>query len=301
MTDGIKRGLFAIAVTPFDAGGAIDCESIPRLYDFYVGHGATAIIGLGIMGEAHRLTTDEALRVGRAFLKAARGVPTYFGVSNPAPHASALLAKSLMADGAAGVMLAPLVGQRSAAQVRNYLETVIGMMGDDVPVVLQDYPQETDTWLSATDIAGLIDTFPSLCALKHEECPGLAKLSSLRGDEHSRRVREFPIFAGNGAILLPQELARGADGAMTGYSFPEVIAQTCALAAEGRIDAAEDRFDRHLPLIRYEHQPRFGLAVRKYILQRRGAIAGAHVRVPGYRLDATDIAEIERLIERVTR
>ncbi|MEI9889226.1 MAG: dihydrodipicolinate synthase family protein [Rhizomicrobium sp.] len=296
------RGLFAMAVTPFDENGDIDFSSIPGLCDFYVTRGAAGLVALGIMGEAQRMTAPEAEAVGAAFLDAVRSrVPVYFGVSSPALRASASLAHAVMAKGAAGVMLAPLANQRHDAQVRSYFEAALTAIGKDVPVILQDYPQETGTAISAAALAEAIDALPQLCALKHEECPGLAKISYLRAPERSARVRTFPILAGNGALHLPQEMARGADGAMTGFSYPEALARTCALFADGEIDKAEDLFDRYLPLLRTEQQPQFGLAMRKYVLQQRGAIACSALRLPGYRLSAADKADIDRLMARVER
>jgi 4-hydroxy-tetrahydrodipicolinate synthase len=60
-------------------------------------------------------------------------------------------------------------------------------------------------------------------------------------------------------------------------------------------------FDAYLPLARYEQQPGLGLAVRKYILVKRGAIASPALRKPGATLSPADIAEVERLIARQTR
>jgi len=302
MQHGSFRGLFAIAVTPFDRHGEIDFASISGLCDFYIGHGATAIIALGIMGEAHRLTAEEAAQLSTAFLKAADGrVPLYFGVSNAALRNSAVLARHVMSQGAAGVLLAPLANQRQERQVRSYLAAAIHAIGDDVPIILQDYPQETSTWLSAAGIGELIDAFPSLCALKHEDCPGLAKISFLRSQERSVRVRTLPILSGNGALYLPQELARGANGAMTGFSYPETIARVCELFDAGERAASEDLFDRFLPLLRHEQQPQMGLAIRKYVLERRGAIACRRLREPGYELSAIDCVEIDALIARLER
>ena len=65
-------------------------------------------------------------------------------------------------------------------------------------------------------------------------------------------------------------MERGADGAMTGYCFPDMLVDVVRLSVEGRRDATHDLFDAHLPLIRYEQQPGIGLAVRKYVLMRRG-------------------------------
>jgi 4-hydroxy-tetrahydrodipicolinate synthase len=48
------------------------------------------------------------------------------------------------------------------------------------------------------------------------------------------------------------EVERGADGAMTGYAFPDMLVDVVRLQAEGQHDAAHDPFDAHLPLLRYE-------------------------------------------------
>jgi len=53
------------------------------------------------------------------------------------------------------------------------------------------------------------------------------------------------------------------------------------LSKRASADAAHDLFDAHLPLIRYEQQPGAGLAVRKYVLQKRGVIASSAQRKPG--------------------
>jgi 4-hydroxy-tetrahydrodipicolinate synthase len=80
------------------------------------------------------------------------------------------------------------------------------------------------------------------------------------------------ILCGNGGLFLDFEMDRGADGAMTGYAFPDMLADLVRHAQAGERDAAHDLFDAHLPLLRYEQQPGLGLAVRKHILVRRGAI-----------------------------
>ena len=51
-------------------------------------------------------------------------------------------------------------------------------------------------------------------------------------------------------------------------------------------------------MIRYESQPGLGLAIRKYILAKRGAIAHSTVRAPGPKLSDATIAEVETLIAR---
>jgi 4-hydroxy-tetrahydrodipicolinate synthase len=73
------------------------------------------------------------------------------------------------------------------------------------------------------------------------------------------------------------------------------------LSKQGKRDAAHDLFDAHLPLIRYEQQLGAGLAVRKYVLQRRGIIASSAQRKPGSAITATAKAEVDYLLSRVAR
>jgi 4-hydroxy-tetrahydrodipicolinate synthase len=137
--------------------------------------------------------------------------------------------------------------------------------------------------------------------LKHEEWPGLAKITALRAASAAGGMRRISILVGNGGIMLPEELRRGADGAMTGFSYPEMMVEVCRAHFAGDGERAADLFDAYLPLARYELQPSLGLAIRKYVLAKRGAIACAALRRPAPALSGEDAAEIDRLIERQAR
>ena len=84
---------------------------------------------------------------------------------------------------------------------------------------------------------------------------------------------------------------------MTGFAFPDVLANVIALADSGDPNAGEDLFDRYLPINR--HELRMGISVRKEILRRRGAIANANARYPGAKLDETAARELDQLLGRL--
>jgi 4-hydroxy-tetrahydrodipicolinate synthase len=137
--------------------------------------------------------------------------------------------------------------------------------------------------------------------LKHEDWPGLEKISALRARQKTGELRPFSILCGNGALLLDFEPERGADGAMTGYGFPDMLAELVEMFAAGKRDEPHDLFDAHLPLIRYEQQPGIGLAVRKHVLKRRGVIATDTQRKPAQILSVTAKAEVDYLLTRLAR
>jgi len=295
LIDRTTHGVFIISATPFAEDGGIDHGSMDRLVEFYIGHGVSGITILGMMGEAPKLTAEEASGLARHVLARVGGrVGVIVGVSGAGLDIIARLTATVMEAGAAGVMVAPPPGLATEEKVIAYYTQLCGRIGPEVPVCFQDYPQATGVHVSAATILRLTRDLPQVVMLKHEDCPGLSKLSAVRAG-----APRMSILTGNGGLYLPQELARGADGAMTGFAYPEMLVQVVALHRAGRADEAEDLFDAYLPLVRHEQQPGLGLAIRKEVLRRRGVIASARTRAPGPSLTAADEAELTRLVDRL--
>ncbi|MBV8193200.1 MAG: dihydrodipicolinate synthase family protein [Alphaproteobacteria bacterium] len=294
-------GVFIIAATPFTDEGALDHASIDQLTDFYIGCGVTGFTLLGMMGEAHKLTPEESLAVVQRVVARAGDRQVIVGVSHAGLENVRRLAHEAMIAGAAGVMVAPPAGLKGDEGVYIYYAQLFAELGPDIPVVYQDYPQSTGVYLAPSVFERLVDDFKQLVMLKHEDAPGLAKLTRVREGEKKSGRRRVSILVGNGGLYLPQELRRGADGAMTGFAWPEMLVQVCALFAAGKPEEAEDLFDLYLPLVRHEQQPGIGLALRKEVLFRRGAIRSPKQRAPGSSLTATDRAELDGLIARLDR
>ncbi|MFC3126447.1 dihydrodipicolinate synthase family protein [Pseudoroseomonas globiformis] len=290
------QGSYIIAQTPFDDRGAVDLTSIDSLADFYVGHGANGFVVLGVSGEGGKLTPDEAQSVTARFIARAGGRPVIVGVSNPGTAQLALLAKQAMDQGAAGVMIAPPGGLRTEEDLLGYFSTVFGMIGD-VPTVLQDFPGSTGVWMSVSSILKLIESHPQIQVVKEEDLPSLGKITRLR-EGGGRRVA---ILTGNNGLYLPQELGRGIDGPMAGFSHPEMLSGVWRLHSKGRVEEAHDLFDCYLPLLNYEAQGFWGVAARKEVMRRRGAIRHATMRMPGPKLGPQHMSELDLLVRRVER
>jgi 4-hydroxy-tetrahydrodipicolinate synthase len=206
-----------------------------------------------------------------------------------------------MAMGAAGVMVAPAGSVRTDDQAYGYFERAAETLGPAVPFCIQDHPLATGVQLPAAVLIRIFRNLPTAVMLKHEDWPGpgLAKLAALRAASDRGDMRRIAILAGNGGgLFLPEELARGADGAMTGFGYPEMMVDVCNAHDAGEFERARDLFDAYLPLARYEQQSALGLAVRKHLLWRRGAITCAALRKPGATLSPADVADIDRLVAR---
>ena len=294
--DSAADGMYVISATPFTADGALDLDSTASLMDFYTQCGVTGATILGIMGEAPKLAGDESMQFVKACLAKLK-VPVIVGVSAAGMDNLAGFSKRVMDAGAAGVMVAPQAGLKTDEQIYGYFEQVAnGLKG--LPWVLQDYPAVTTVTMSSPLIIKMIADFPDLVMVKHEDWPGNNKITRLREAE-KKGGRRVSILIGNGGAHYSQLLARGVDGAMTGFAYPELLVKTRDLFLAGKQDAADAVFDACLPLIFQELQPGLGLAVRKYALMKRGAIKCDRVRAPGPKLNDMDRAEIDRLMARL--
>ncbi len=295
MLDETAKGVFTIAATPFTPDGALDLDSVDRMTDFYAEKGATGLTILGIMGEAGKLSAAESEAVIRR-VTARTGLPVIVGVSAPGLAPMQALAVTAMEAGAAGVMIAPPHTLETDDQITGYYRNVAEALGD-TPWVLQDFPLVTRVVVPVKVILQIVADCPTCVMLKHEDWPGLEKISALRRASEGG-ARRISILCGNGGQFLLEEMIRGADGAMTGFAFPEMMAGVVAAMNAGDETRARDLFDAYLPLVRYESQPGLGLAIRKHILAKRGAIAHATVRKPGPGLSPAAVHEIETLIAR---
>ncbi|WP_293451496.1 dihydrodipicolinate synthase family protein [Planktotalea sp.] len=294
-----SNGVFVIAATPFTDEGALDLASTDRMVDFYLEVGVSGMTILGIMGEAPKLTADESLTFARHVLARVDGrVPVVVGVSGPGLDNMKNLTREVMAAGAAGVMVAPMASLNTDAKQKAYYAQICKTLGADVPICLQDYPQTTGVNFSVETLLEIFRAHEQIVMLKHEDWPGLTKLSRIRA-ETGEGAGRISILTGNSALFLPQEMQRGADGAMTGFAYPEMMVQVVARHLAGDVDGAEDLFDAYLPMVRYEQQLGLGLAIRKEVLQRRGVLASSKVRAPGPAVSALDKAELTRLTTRL--
>ena len=298
-----SRGVYLITVTPFKENGALDLESTDSMVDFYLDCGVTGLTILGIMGEATKLTAEESKVFVARVLKRVNGrVPVVVGASAPGFAPMKELTTSVMDMGAAGVMVASPSTLRTDDQITAYFDMVNETLGSAVPWCLQDHPVSTGVQMSTPVILKILKNSPNCVMLKHEDSPGLNKLSGIIASIAKKEIERVSILTGNGGgLFLTEEMIRGADGAMTGFAYPEMMVRVCELFAKGDVEKACDVYDAYLPLAKYEQQANIGLAVRKHILAERGVIASAAVRKPGPKLSPADIKDIERLTMRQTR
>ncbi|MBI3456848.1 MAG: dihydrodipicolinate synthase family protein [Candidatus Rokubacteria bacterium] len=288
-------GVIPITVTPFDETGRVDEESIATLVEFEIRCGVHGLNVLGIMGEAHKLTDPERQRVAEIFLKHVAGrLPVVVGASHGGTGAVIELSQAAEAAGAAAVMVAPPIGLRGADAILAHYRDVAAAIR--IPVVVQDEPVTTGVLMPPELLARIAAEVEGCRYVKLEEPPTPTKTTALRRLPGGDRLR---IFGGMNAMYFIEELRRGAAGIMTGFAFPDILVDVYTRFRAGDAAGAAAVYDRYASFIRYEGQQGIGLALRKEVLRRRGAIRTGFVRPPGPRLDDITRAELGDILARM--
>lgn len=288
------RGVYNIAPTPFHSDGEVEEESIRTLTDFVVGTGVNGITILGVMGETNKVSDAERERIIGTFLEAADDrIPVCVGTTHAATGRCVAFSKQAEAMGAQGVMVAPPKLSRSNDEAlrRHYLTVAEAI---DIPVVVQDYPPSSGVYMSVDFIANLAEEAPQCRFLKLEDEPSPPKVSKILAANPN-----VQIFGGLGGIMFLEELRHGADGTMTGFAFPEILAEIYQKHTRGDTDGAAETFYRYCPLMRFENQSGINLTLRKYVYYLRGAIASPQPREPYARIGEDTLADLKDLLRRL--
>jgi 4-hydroxy-tetrahydrodipicolinate synthase len=286
--------------TAFTAGGDLDDDSLRRVIDLFIAAGVNGVTALGVTGEVARLEDAERRRVLDVVTGHVKGrIGVVAGTTAEGTRTCINYSKHAKDAGATAVMVSPprMPKLNSDAVMRHYSALAEAV---DVEIVVQDYPPISGYAMEPWLLARIAKEIPKARTIKLEDPPTpfktsriLAEVARLGGSEKL----EVRIFGGLGGVFLLEELLAGATGAMTGFAFPEVLIEIVKLFRAGRVDDAAEVFYRAVPLMRFEFQEGIGMAIRKEVLHRRGALASPATRAPGAALDATTRAALDRVLD----
>jgi 4-hydroxy-tetrahydrodipicolinate synthase len=290
----IFDGVFSVLPTPFAPSGDLDPESLRRVIDVFIADGVNGLTALGVTSEVARLTEAERDAVLGTVVTHVNGrVPIVAGATADGLRTCIEFTRRAKAAGASAVMISPpRMPKINADAVAGHFADVAAAV--DIPIIVQDYPPISGYAMEASLLARIAREVPAARTIKLEDPPTPLKTSRILVDT---KGLEVGIFGGLGGVFLLEELMAGAAGAMTGFAFPAFLVQIVGLFRAGKIDEAADLFYRKVPLMRFEFQEGIGMAIRKEVLRRRGAIVHAGIRQPGGALDQTSKDALDRVMK----
>jgi 4-hydroxy-tetrahydrodipicolinate synthase len=287
------EGVYSIIPTAFTDSGDFDPTSQRTTVDLFISSGINGLTALGVTGEVARLEEHERATVLQHVIDHVAGrLPVVAGTSADGTRTCISYSRQAKQIGAAAVMVSPprMPKLNSAAVVNHYKALADAV---DLPIVVQDYPPITGFAMEPALLARIAKEIPSARTIKLEDPPTPFKTARILEASAGTPVQ---IFGGLGGVFLLEELISGATGAMTGFAFPEILVRIMKHWRAGDYEAAADVFYRAVPLMRFEFQEGIGMAIRKEVLRRRGALASAATRAPAGGLDAATRQALDRVL-----
>jgi 4-hydroxy-tetrahydrodipicolinate synthase len=292
------EGVYTVLPTPFDKYGDFDSESLGRVIDLFIEDGVSGFTALGVTSEVALLSARERRKVLDATMEHTNGrVPVIVGATADGLDVCLDYCEDAKTAGAAGVMVSPpRMAKLNSTYIRRHFAAITDLFDD--AIVVQDFPPISGYHLEPSLLVDLCREIPAARTIKLEDAPTPHKIARIRRIENALGLNfKINIFGGLGGGYLLEELISGANGAMTGFAYPKLLVETVSKWNAGRHDEAADFFYRHVPLMRFEFQPGIGMAIRKEILKRRGALSHAGVRAPGAELDEPTEAALDRVLK----
>jgi 4-hydroxy-tetrahydrodipicolinate synthase len=286
------RGTWYILPTPFDAQGELDTVSLARLVEAAATWGVDGLTAMGVMAEPGSLSADERETALHTIFEASSGrLPVAVGCSAPTVGGVVANGRQAEALGAAAVMVAPPALLRNIDLLPGFYRAVAAEVA--LPLIVQDEPAATGVTVPVSILLACLAAAGAR-TVKLEDPPTPPKIGRLLAEDPT-----LTVFGGLGGAAALWELERGASGTMTGFAYPEILRAVRLAHEAGDAERAGRLFDRYLPLLAYEAQPVVGLAIRKEILRRRGALTHATTRGPGGSLDGPTLGGLDRLLGRL--
>jgi len=287
------KGVYSVLPTPFAPNGEIDVASLKRVIDLYIRAGVDGLTASGVTSETARLSDAERLfMLETVMAHVNKRVPVVIGASTEGLHTCIALSKKAKTLGAAAVMISPprLPKLNSEAVVRHFRAVAEAV---DISIIVQDYPPVSGFTMEASLLTRIAREVPAARTIKLEDAPTPFKTAAVIKQAGDLKLA---IFGGLGGTYLFEELLAGATGAMTGFAVPEILVQVVRLFHAGELQKAAEIFYRNVALMRFEFQEGIGMAIRKEMLRRRGAILHSGIRPPGAQLDASTQQALDSLL-----
>ena len=298
MDQPVLQGIIPIVITPFDAEGRLDENSLRQVVRFELDGD---INGLGVGGfasEAYKLTDSERKRCAEIVAEEVSGrIPLIIGIAPGSTEAAIAQAESYAALRPAALMTLPpsIMKMDEHAIVDFYVE--LGN-ASPVPVMVQQSPHiqgYSGCLMKPESLARIAQRCPNVQYFKIEGPGSARRLGALRS-----RVRpDVGLFGGVGGIALGEELREGAIGLLPGVGFNEFFVDVWKAWKENDLLAVETILGQAQTLVEAVsgsgHE--FSLHARKFLLQRVGIIDHAYVRRPTTRPEPAALDALGWLVD----
>lgn len=236
-------GSIVALVTPMDAQGGLDWDSLSKLVDFHLQEGTNAIVAVGTSGESATLDVNEHIEVIRRIVDQVAGrIPVIAGTgANATREAVELTANAKRAGADACLLVTPYYNKPTQEGLYQHFRHIAEAVA--IPQILYNVPSRT------------------VCDMLPETVERLSKVSNIIGIKEAtgdllrarevldRVSKDFLVYSGDDATAVELILMGGQGNiSVTANVAPAAMSELCSAAMRGEAAIARAINDRLMPL-----------------------------------------------------
>ncbi len=289
-------GVVPIIPTPFTEKEEVDEDALRRLVDFAVSNGVEAACLPAYASEFYKLTDEEKLRVVKIAVDHSAGRIQIIGQSNnPSLKIAIKLAKANVDAGADIISVAvPRIFGLPEASLKEYLSGFLQSI-PDTPVLIQDF-NPGGASISVWFIKELMEEHPNFKYLKLEEPLCAPKFEDIIKTTEGK----VGLLEGWGGLYMLELIPVGIVGVMPGLAVSDILQKVFLLRKNKEDAKAFNLFEKVMPQIFFALQNmELFHYIEKELLIARGVLKNSVVRKATYRPDASTMAYIRELNNRI--
>ena len=236
-------GSMVALVTPMDAQGRLDWDSLSKLVDFHLENGTHAIVAVGTTGESATLDVNEHIEVIKAVVKQVNGrIPVIAGTgANSTSEAVHLTQNAKDAGADACLLVVPYYNKPTQEGLYQHFKHIAEAV--DIPQILYNVPGRTSCDMQAETVIRL-SSVPNIIGIK--EATGDLKRAKAVLDGVSD---DFIVLSGDDPTAVELILLGGKGNiSVTANVAPREMADLCEAALEGNAEKARAINEKLMPL-----------------------------------------------------
>lgn len=268
------HGAGVALVTPFNADGTVDFDSLAQLIDYQIDSGMNYLVSLGTTGEVATLTKDERKRIWNFTVKQVNArVPLVAGIGGNNTAEIVEQIKNFDPTGFCAILsVSPYYNKPVQEGIYQHYKAIAE--ASPLPIILYNVPGRTGSNMTPSTTIRLAKDFKNIVATK-EASGNFAQFNEILRDKPA----DFLLISGDDPATLPM-MALGAVGiiSVVGNAYPAQVSKLASLCTAGNFSEARTIHNALLEitdLCFIEGNP-CGV---KYILQEKG-IGQDYVRLP---------------------
>ncbi|MCW3148388.1 4-hydroxy-tetrahydrodipicolinate synthase [Stutzerimonas stutzeri] len=238
-------GSMVALVTPMDAQGGLDWDSLSKLVDFHLQEGTNAIVAVGTTGESATLSVAEHIEVIRRVVDQVNGrIPVIAGTgANSTSEAVELTENARSAGADACLLVTPYYNKPTQEGLYLHFKHIAEAVA--IPQILYNVPGRTVCDMLPETVERL-SRVPNIIGIK--EATGDLQ----RGQEVLDRVgKDFLVYSGDDPTAVELMLLGGKGNiSVTANVAPRAMSDLCAAAMAGDAVTARAINERLMPLHR---------------------------------------------------